>query len=240
MKAFKVLIVIFVIVSLCVIIPIALGFEQRYNDNASIADAEGTYYAWIDEALNKDVFIRINADYTAEITAYEKTIPFKIKLTEHGHRFSPTATDEKNQESLPDFCGVRDGIIRFPFILSSPTDESDETDEDAEVVTVKYFCQEGISSPIKKSDNLYYSVGIDGYYAITGVVNTQFVFLTIPRMIDHVPVRRIERSTLWGCSYLETILFNGSKEQWNDIYKESGWDYGAGYYVIQCSNGDIK
>ena len=43
----------------------------------------------------------------------------------------------------------------------------------------------------------------------------------------------------YGCTSLTSITFQGTKEQWNQISKEKGWDSNTGNYTIHCDDGDI-
>lgn len=41
------------------------------------------------------------------------------------------------------------------------------------------------------------------------------------------------------CGSLTSITYDGTKSQWTDIRKESGWDYDIGSYIVSCSDGNI-
>lgn len=41
------------------------------------------------------------------------------------------------------------------------------------------------------------------------------------------------------CSSLTDIKFSGTKEQWNAIKKDYGWNDNTGDYTIHCTDGDI-
>lgn len=48
------------------------------------------------------------------------------------------------------------------------------------------------------------------------------------------------RNVFDGCTALTEISYLGTREQWNAIHKDSGWDSGMGPYSIQCLDGEIS
>lgn len=42
-----------------------------------------------------------------------------------------------------------------------------------------------------------------------------------------------------GCSNLTEIIYKGTKEQWENIKKSSGWDSNAGNYTVRCTDGTL-
>ena len=42
------------------------------------------------------------------------------------------------------------------------------------------------------------------------------------------------------CSSLTSITFQGTKAQWNEISKDSDWDFNTGRYTVHCTDGDIE
>ncbi len=50
---------------------------------------------------------------------------------------------------------------------------------------------------------------------------------------------RLNKGAFGYCNQLESITFNGTKEQWNNIDKETDWDKNTGGYTIHCTDGDI-
>ncbi len=50
-------------------------------------------------------------------------------------------------------------------------------------------------------------------------------------------VTSIGDSAFRDCRELETILFNGTLEEWNRIDKQNSWDDETGYYTVQCMDG---
>ena len=72
-----------------------------------------------------------------------------------------------------------------------------------------------------------YDVIVPKYYKdllVTGLNNAAFfkqdkiTSVTLPNSIT-----KIEQFAFWGCDSLEHIVFDGTKEEWNAIEKESGW-----------------
>ena len=43
-----------------------------------------------------------------------------------------------------------------------------------------------------------------------------------------------------GCSGLTSINFNGTKAQWNAIFKGLNWDSNTGSYTVRCTDGTIS
>lgn len=41
------------------------------------------------------------------------------------------------------------------------------------------------------------------------------------------------------CDALKSITYEGTKAQWEDIQKSSGWDDGTENYTVHCTDGDI-
>ncbi len=75
---------------------------------------------------------------------------------------------------------------------------------------------------------------------ITAITESAFRYcqslnrITIPESVTF-----IGNYAFFGCGRLALITFNGTKEQWELIEKESDWD-NAGNYIIRCTDGDIK
>ncbi|MBR1746838.1 MAG: leucine-rich repeat protein, partial [Clostridia bacterium] len=51
-------------------------------------------------------------------------------------------------------------------------------------------------------------------------------------------------TSIWGfafyeCTGLTSIMFEGTKAQWNAIGKGSGWNSWTGSYTVHCTDGDI-
>lgn len=53
-------------------------------------------------------------------------------------------------------------------------------------------------------------------------------------------VKSISRYAFWDCASPEDIYFNGTKDQWNAIKKESGWKTASSRFTIHCKDGDLK
>ena len=52
-------------------------------------------------------------------------------------------------------------------------------------------------------------------------------------------VTSIGEWAFYGCSSLENITYNGTKQTWESIKKEKGWNSGIPYCAIHCTDGDI-
>ena len=53
-------------------------------------------------------------------------------------------------------------------------------------------------------------------------------------------VKRIEYQAFYLCRELTSIRFNGTKSQWNSIYKVNSWNQNTGNYIIYCTDGNLK
>ncbi|MDE6000705.1 MAG: leucine-rich repeat protein [Clostridia bacterium] len=58
--------------------------------------------------------------------------------------------------------------------------------------------------------------------------------ITIPDSVTY-----IDSYAFGNCTSLTDITFIGTKEQWNDISKDIGWNSSTGNYTVHCTNGDI-
>jgi hypothetical protein len=54
-----------------------------------------------------------------------------------------------------------------------------------------------------------------------------------------VSIRSIRPYIFRGCRVLETIIFEGTMEQWNAITKDSYWNKGAPATHVHCTDGDV-
>ena len=78
-------------------------------------------------------------------------------------------------------------------------------------------------------------------YSVTAIGSAAFkncasiVNLTIP-----ATVTSIAADAFYGCTSLNTILYSGTKAQWNAVSKAAGWNASTGSYVIRCLDGDIS
>ena len=52
-------------------------------------------------------------------------------------------------------------------------------------------------------------------------------------------VTSIGSYTFSNCTALTKIIFEGTKAQWNAIFKDYKWDYNTGSYTIYCTDGSI-
>lgn len=100
------------------------------------------------------------------------------------------------------------------------------------------------------------SVDTIGQGAFIGCKNLQSI--TIPNGIKNLPnllfyncqslqsitipnsVTSIGNSAFHYCYALKNITFTGTKAEWNSINKGSQWDANSNYFVVHCTDGDIK
>ncbi len=59
--------------------------------------------------------------------------------------------------------------------------------------------------------------------------------VTIPSSVN-----KISNNAFKNCSGLNTIIYQGTKEEWGKIDLVSGWAVAIGTRTIKCSNGDIS
>ena len=58
--------------------------------------------------------------------------------------------------------------------------------------------------------------------------------ITIPNSVNYIGFRAFEK-----CKSLNTIQYDGTMQQWKDIYKQ-GWRKGLPAKVVHCTDGDVK
>ncbi len=76
------------------------------------------------------------------------------------------------------------------------------------------------------------TVTIVGYFAFSSCTNLTSV--TIPK-----GVRELQQFVFADCTNLTTINYQGTVEEWNAIYKNSGWDEGTPNYTVVCTDGTV-
>ena len=56
-----------------------------------------------------------------------------------------------------------------------------------------------------------------------------------------VTLKRVEMYAFAGCSWLSTITYGGTREQWNEIQLDSSWNRSVNRKItVVCTNGDIE
>lgn len=73
------------------------------------------------------------------------------------------------------------------------------------------------------------SIGWDAFYGCVGLTS-----ITIPNS-----VMSIGEQAFSGYTSLTSIQYNGTKEQWETIFKWDNWSSDTGNFVVHCSDGDI-
>lgn len=73
------------------------------------------------------------------------------------------------------------------------------------------------------------SIGWGAFYGYVGLTSS-----TIPNSM-----MSIGEQAFSGCTSLTSIQFNGTKEQWETIFKWDNWTSDTGNFVVHCSDGDI-
>lgn len=74
------------------------------------------------------------------------------------------------------------------------------------------------------------SIGEEAFSDCDGLIS-----VTIGNGVTSIGVR-----AFYNCTELTSITFNGTKVQWNAIYKGSYWKFNAGDYVVHCTDGNIS
>lgn len=87
-----------------------------------------------------------------------------------------------------------------------------------------------LTIPASYNGSSVVSVGKEAFKNCNAVIN-----LTIP-----ATVTSIGDKAFYGCSSLTTIIFNGTKAQWNAVSKGTDWNYGTGSYKVRCLDGDVN
>lgn len=78
------------------------------------------------------------------------------------------------------------------------------------------------------------NVRIIGDYAFAN--NSDTVSVTLP-----ASVTSIGKAAFWYCERLKTIIYKGTKSQWEAVSKGEDWDTGiGGRYTISCTDGNIS
>ncbi len=124
----------------------------------------------------------------------------------------------------------------------------------------KYVITDGSESGIKiEGDYVFYDNGAEVYlvkylgndtevtlpeydggkeYGVYGrafdIVDNEITTINIPNSVTI-----FDEYVFYNCSSLTNINFEGTIEQWNDIEKNSHWDYTLGEYTIYCTDGEI-
>ena len=53
-------------------------------------------------------------------------------------------------------------------------------------------------------------------------------------------MRTIYWDAFYDCSSLTSLIFEGTKAEWNAITKYSDWNGNTGAYIVHCTDGDIE
>ena len=59
--------------------------------------------------------------------------------------------------------------------------------------------------------------------------------ITIPDSVTSIG----KNEAFWRCRSLTNVTYNGTKEQWNKIGKDSNWNYNSAIKTITCTDGVI-
>lgn len=79
------------------------------------------------------------------------------------------------------------------------------------------------------NDGSVTSIGDRAFFRCYGLTR-----ITIPNSVTS-----IGDAAFYWCDHLTSIIFQGTRAQWNEINKDSGWDESADNYTIYCTDGNI-
>ncbi len=105
------------------------------------------------------------------------------------------------------------------------------------------YVLDGESYKVEGTDSTLSSIKIPETYQgknITSIVAHTFKNwyylseVSLSKKINHIGV-----GAFYNCSSLTEINFDGTKEQWNNVTKDSSWDAGTGNYAVYCSDGIV-
>lgn len=91
-----------------------------------------------------------------------------------------------------------------------------------------FFGCEGLKSVIVPNSVTNIELGV--FTNCTGLTS-----VTIPSSVTC-----IDSLVFYGCNNLTSFKYDGTKEEWNAITKDSIWDLGTGKYTITCTDGTIS
>ena len=70
-------------------------------------------------------------------------------------------------------------------------------------------------------------------YAFSGVET--LTEITIP-----IGIKSVGERAFYGCSRLERVIFNGTKDEWLKISSAAGAESDEGSVTVKCADGDLK
>ena len=121
----------------------------------------------------------------------------------------------------------RNGVLMHYSVASSKTEFA--TLMDIEVIDFSAF---------------RYAVNLKSIHVASGVKKIQpqaFMGCTnLERIVISDTVEYIGFFAFNGCDNLEVIEFEGTVEQWNNIQKDTSWNYGISGVVVECTDGLVK
>ena len=89
-----------------------------------------------------------------------------------------------------------------------------------------------------------YAVNLKNIHVAGGVKKIQpqaFMGCTnLERIVISDTVEYIGFFAFNGCDNLEVIEFEGTVEQWNNMPKDTSWNYGISGVVVECTDGFVN
>lgn len=97
------------------------------------------------------------------------------------------------------------------------------------------------SDDVPLTQGLEYEYNYDNdSYELKGIGSAESeTVIYIPKIHNEKPVTSIGDYAFCGCTKLSSITFVGTKAQWQNIDKDSGWNNSTGDYTIICTDGTI-
>lgn len=75
---------------------------------------------------------------------------------------------------------------------------------------------------------------------VSTILNQAFCYCTILEEVEIPSTVILIEAQSFGHTTLQTIRFNGTKAEWNNINKKQYWNFSCGFrYVVECSDGTI-
>ena len=121
-------------------------------------------------------------------------------------------------------------------VINKSTLELNKTDEAfVGCDNLEYIISNDSYSKLSTLEGITYYIKTNGYILFVDYNNKECATLTIPSYIT-----QIGSAALYNFDKLETLNYEGTKEQWNSMDKGSDWNEGVPATVVHCSDGDVN
>ena len=99
---------------------------------------------------------------------------------------------------------------------------------------IEYIISSESSSKMTTLDNVTFYIKTSGDILFVDYANKDCTSLTIPSYCTE-----IGNTALYNFNNLETLNYEGTIENWNNMTKGTEWNYGVPATVVHCSNGNV-